>query len=74
MSMDDYQFAELQRELQATMEYLERLQQRYIKETGRRFVGCGMEPPKKRCPICFADYHGSICPICHGEWKEAANG
>lgn len=72
--MDDYEFAELQRELQATMEYLERLQQRYIKETGRRFSGAGIELPKKHCPICATDYYGAICPICHGTHKEVANG
>lgn len=30
--------------------------------------------PVKHCPACGAEYHGVICPMCHGEYKEAANG
>jgi len=37
--IDDYEFSLLQREVQETMDYLERLQQKHIYLTGRRYVG-----------------------------------
>lgn len=36
--MTDHEFALLQKEIQDTAAYLERLQQRHIKETGQRYM------------------------------------
>jgi hypothetical protein len=70
--LTDYEFAELERELQRTMEYLERLQKSYRKQTGKRYVGVGSGLKAKQCSEYGNGYHGTRYPFC--KVKEATNG
>jgi hypothetical protein len=55
--MTDLEFAYLQKEIQETMLYLERLQRRHIQQTGRRYVISG--------PVDI-DNHNTLREALHG--------